>query len=1156
MANSLSNRIERLARDLSQQRWSRAIYWTAAVGLAVAFGLILADYMTRSTDPGLRWIAAGSLLASLVLAAHHWMRPVWRKPVTNHTAAIEVQRHFPELGSRLSSAVEFLNQSSDDPRDGSAELRRAVVLDASSQVERLEIERVVDPQPTRRAAVAACAAIGLFVLFALADFQGLSTAAGRLLAPWSQLDWPRMHRLVVVDAPERLARGQVFEVAIADQQGRLPRQLQIFYRNATGDRERLETQLLPVAGDTAIARRENVQRSFAFRVTGGDDAAMPWRSVEVVDAPAVGNLTITATPPAYTGIDAQEVGPDLRLLSGTQLTLSAQSASPLNGAVVELRAGDTKTEVPCECDRLPEGQTTISIPRERWTVTTAQDSATTSRYRLRLNEAEGLLGYSDERLLIVEPDPVPEVAWQSPTTDLYVAHKALLPIATTVRDNLAIDRVDLLVSLSEEQATEKKTPTSMSLYVSGEDVTRSAASSFTVTHELDLTPLALNVGDQLVLAIEATDFRPGTGRTRTERLVTIISPEELSQRIADATAGLTQQLERALGSQRSVRAGAQQVEAMRQRDELARASVDQLTTLGYEQRQVAAVLNNPDTGAKSLANQLLEEIRINRLERPELSGKLDDLIAELANLEQGPLPAADRGLSDARNAAERSITSASEQQRRAMGEALAAANQSQSTTIKSLESLIDRLGVWSDNQRFVREVADLEREQRQLANAARQLAADRGQTPARALAAEQERLANQQAELARRFERLVRGLRDRIQNSGPSEPNEPLKDALAQANEQGTGGRIADAASQLQRGQLGLASEQQSAAAEDLKDMLDTLRDRAPQDPKQLLAELDRAKEELKEVRQQAAEAGQSPQQRQQLSDKSDRLARQLRRLSADKASQSTQQASQSMGQAAQENNDNGTQSMQEADRSLQQAEQQVAQRQRELKEQIARSVLQRLARDLQEYIVQQRGVLNGTVAANDASVDVQRTEAPRLAEEQQGLETALGFAIKDLEVRPAFATALGGATDAMHQATQRLRAADTSIRTQRHEHRALVRLQQVASALKSDPNQPPPESQQSPPPGAGQGGGQQPPSPIDVAELRMLRLMQLQLNAQTRAFEADTAASLLADEEVATTAERLAREQSLLADLVRELAARNNPPGADRAETTPLEVN
>ncbi|MEM8864470.1 MAG: hypothetical protein AAGF31_02855 [Planctomycetota bacterium] len=1189
MPHPLTQRIDLLRRRQQRGRWLAAVGWVGATFIGFALALMLTDYLLRPADPGLRWLAAFAIDLTLVLAIRHWVLPVWRSPETTAGIAQRVQERYPQLGSRLASALEFVQQPTEDPQAGSADLRRAVVVETANDIEGLAIEEVVDPRPMRRAGWAVGAVLLAAVVFVAADSTGFQIAATRLAAPWKDLDWPRRHQLVITDAPERLARGQTFAAVVADENGTLPDDLRVLYRTNTAGATRTDEQPVLIAGETAVAERENVQRSFAYRVVGGDDTTMPWTEVQVVDPPSAKVTRITATPPTYSGLPVAQLTSDIRVLSGTRLLLEAISEATLESATLELTLGEQTQSIaasvqPITDDTSESAGSTITIPASAWQASVDGKAAQSGNYRLRLMTADGLFGETSPRAVRYEPDPAPAVDWQAPTTDLFVTSQATVPIAAAAADNLAIRSIELVARPGNQDeaptqpAGEESNPpspaeTKVPLYAGpAEPPARPEGLEFAgeqigASIEWSLESLDLKEGDQLLLTLQASDYRPGVGATAVSRRVTIISTAELDLRIADAAAALARNLERSLTQQRTAREQTERltIEA-RNGQSPSRATTDQLTTLGYEQREIAAAVADPRRGAQQQALELLAEIRNNNLDRPELTRELQDIADKLADVANKPLPDAERALADARRAATRGVESpqASAEAREApdeMSQSLAQAGESQDEAIVSLESLVDSLGRWSDLQRFTREAADLERRQRELASDARRQAAEaandrRSESEQRT---DREKLAAAQTELGRRFDRLQQTMRDELQQaSEPTPATQPIADALAESEDRATGGKISDAARQLAQGQLGRAAEQQTSAADDLQQMLDILRDRASSDPKQLAEQLRDAQQRLSELRQQAATESQSSpdaERREQLAQRTERLARRLDRLDAPQASDSTQQGGEQMSQSSSQSQTNplrSQQSMEQAEEQLEQAEQQLAQRLDELEDEIAQSVLEKLAGEIDGYVDRQRQVLDGTVLAFDAGRQRPANATGLLAQAQRALEVVIAAAAEELASRAVFSLALESAAADMRGAAERLEADDPSRPTQRREYAALTRLRHVSQVLKPSPNLTPPDSEQG---GQGSQGGQgkQPePPPIAVAELKMLRLMQLDVNARTRQFEADAASGLLARSERQEQARTLAAEQQQLLELVRELSARNNEPAAD----VPLETN
>ncbi|TWT77499.1 hypothetical protein Pla123a_21600 [Posidoniimonas polymericola] len=1176
-----------------------AVGRVVATALGVALLLMLADYAMRLSDDGMRWLSAGLLLAAVVAAAYRWLAPASWRGVTPLTVAQQIQDARPTLGSRLASAIEFLQQRIDDPSAGSADLRRAVVVNTTAEVEQLDLEEVIDRRPLRRAGQWLAACLAIAVVFGVADPSGLKTAAARLVAPWSDQNWPRRNHLSVVEPPTRIARGQSFEVRVEETQGRgLPTDLRVQYRTRVGGKTRLEEQPLPAAGDAVTLLRENVRQAFAFRVTGGDDDTMPWREVEVVDPPQVSGLTLDATPPDYTGLDPRTLRDEDRVLEGSRISLEAVAEEPIESAELLVRIDGEQEELPLEVTE----QTLAALP-DAWVPATTGSSPLAVSYRLRITSRDGLRGQSKPRLLRVEPDTPPSVEWIEPTGEALVTSRAVVPVRVLAEDNLAIARAELLWRREVEtdplaqfepddeqndgpaQQPADKQPEQpaerIAIYTGPEAPPHldslpwdAPADSRELAHDFELEGLGLEPGDRVLISVEATDFRPGVGATSVPRRIVIISDEEFESRLADMQSDLVQDLSRLLTEQREARVAAGELGIDREASpRTTPQTLDRLSALGFEQLRINQGVSDERRGAAARAGELLSELRRNRQDQPELEQQLESLRDELRRLADGPLASAGRELAAARRAAEEAAGQADNQPNKeaeaSVNESLAGAAGQQDRAIESLEQMVERMSNWSDYQRFAQELSELEREQRELRDetskeAARAAAAGR-QTPERAAARAKLRAA--QAEIAKRFGKLQDAMRkaaDQSQSQGapsegqggePSDAAQALADALAESQDNATRGKLQEAERQLGAGQLGRSAGEQESAADDMRNMLETLRDRASSDPKELVEQLRKAQEKLAELQekldnlQQDADKPGQQRDRQKLADQTERMGRKLDRLGAQPSGESTQQGAQSMEQSAEQSRqgESGEQKLADAQEQLKKAQEQLQQEIERQELAQALRVLDRLAGRLPAYIERQIKLLEGTVGADQeaqagaAGKDFEAT-VDELAAGQTDLREDIEVARRNVAEREVFELALRGAVSDMDQAIERLEADQVDRPTQQRQYAALQRLKHVSDALQMNPPEDEEEEQQQ---GGGQGQGQQgqqpPPSPIDVAELKMLRLMQLDVNAQTRSLEAEAADRRIEPAAARRQADDLSGRQQRLGELVQELIERMN---------------
>src|SRR5262245_1026984 len=124
MPHPLESRVQQVARRVSRLAWLYA--WgrfAVALMLVVAAACVL-DYLIRAHDPGIRIIAS---LTVLGLVGWLFSRFVLRSRASELSlvqVAQRIERRFPRLGERLSSAIAFLAQGEKDVFAGSVDLRR------------------------------------------------------------------------------------------------------------------------------------------------------------------------------------------------------------------------------------------------------------------------------------------------------------------------------------------------------------------------------------------------------------------------------------------------------------------------------------------------------------------------------------------------------------------------------------------------------------------------------------------------------------------------------------------------------------------------------------------------------------------------------------------------------------------------------------------------------------------------------------------------------------------------------------------------------------------------------------------------------------------------------------------------------------------------
>jgi len=781
MAHPLQRRIAAVRRRVRLLMAAYGLGWLVAASAGTALLLGLVDYAFRIEDRGLRVLATAVWLGVSAATAWRALYLPLRVPLGDVDLARQLQQRFPALGDHLASAVEFLRLREDDPGAGSAALRRAVIHRTAAVAERLDFADALEPRPVRRVLVAAGAIALIVAAIGLAAPAAARTAVVRLLDPLGNIPWPQKYHLVVRNPVERLARGQVFEVEVADADGKpLPPQVRIFYRIETPGGIVEEEELMRRFGQAAVARREVVQYPFSYRAEGGDDRAMPWHRVEVLDPPELHSLEIMVIPPAYTRQAAAPGQRNLRVLAGSRLEIAALATKELAAAALCLEDGQ-QIAATLEPDGLR-----FSLGKAGSPPVVVQQSGA---YWFRLTDRQGLTCDTTRWDIRAVPDAPPSVTLEAPANTLYVTPQAEVPIRIAVTDDLGIAGVALestrveptsagekpaaLPPASAAPPAEKPSPEAQAASSAGQgppsgsslsqegsawrapsprpevvelyplpahlpgiEVHRPATpegESLVLSYRWPLGPLDLSPGTELRLQAVARDFRPQAGRSPPRHLA-IITPEELADRLAARQAALVAELVRAIELQRQGRSAVEELRLrIRHGAELDRSDLDRLRGADLSQRQVSQALYGPGEDLRGHIQALLAELTNNKIDSPDIQRRMQAVVAELDRLGNEELAAIASQLGESLKVLQTAIeempiadaaaadgANPASKTGSAAGQTLRAPlaeiQRNQDRVIAALEKLRDELQRWDSLRRFHRDLAQLAQEQQELAD--------------------------------------------------------------------------------------------------------------------------------------------------------------------------------------------------------------------------------------------------------------------------------------------------------------------------------------------------------------------------------------------------------------------------------------------------------
>ncbi|NLE39201.1 MAG: hypothetical protein GX621_14355 [Pirellulaceae bacterium] len=850
----------RLLRWLVVHGMCRTI--VAVVATVVVLGLV--DYVFRFKDPGIRLMLSGTALAVVAWTCYRCWRRVAMGRLGTVDLARQVGRRFPQLGDDLPSAIEFLGQAEDDPTAGSASLRRAVIAQTTAAAEKVDFDALLDRRPPRRAILAAAGACLVAAILLVLDTLSCQIALARLGDPLGNVIWPRKHHLQLVERIDRVARGQPFEIEVVDAYGgKLPSRAAVHYRFAGPDGKPVEeSHPLRAIGTTMVARRDNVTQPFAYRVEGGDDHAMDWIDVEIVEPPAIASLSATIRLPSYTGRPAGQSDGPLDVLRGSRVEMRAVTTKPLRSARLRL---DAETTIPCVLDK--DGR--------RLSVGTADSPGfvpeASGSYHFELVDRDGIAGGGEDRWDIhVSEDQTPRATIERPSDTVFVTPGAILPVRVTAQDDLGLRRVGLVIEATDAPGV--STPRTIWLHENPRGmppvVDAAEGQRRTVDHRWNLAEMGLAPGARLTFHAMAEDYLPQSGKSESRRVV-VVRPEQWIDRLAGARQAILDDLGRALQIEQESR---EQVGRLAERSgrprRLATPELASLRAAELSRRDVPRILTDTATGVPGRVHAMLDDMRNNRLDNPDVEQRMADLLTRLDALGQRILPTIAREMTAAIKTAETGLDASDDAGTTQDLSSVDGAFQSsldrvgggQDEVIASLEQLLAGLSQWSDYRRFHRRWSELIVRQQTLAEQTDALSRDLlGKDPESMpsdIVARLRSAAEEQAELARRLSQLVQEMDEAREALAQREPTaaETIADVAARSRRLGIDARMRSAGDAVAGNRLGQARDLQSEILADLREIFERLSSRRRSDPA-VWDELAETIESLRQRQQQAADA-------------------------------------------------------------------------------------------------------------------------------------------------------------------------------------------------------------------------------------------------------------------------------------------------------------
>ncbi|MCA9134281.1 MAG: hypothetical protein KDA45_14030, partial [Planctomycetales bacterium] len=686
-----------------------------------------------------------------------------------------IERSRPELGERLSTAVELASLSAEETRYGSRGFRESVLRHWQAAGFVPNWHQYLETRSLWNSLAAMLASALLLAGVALRWPDETQLAMQRMVLPWAAHHWPRNDQLAFRNPPQVVAWGSDLQLEVIDRKLPAPEPIDLHFRSADDTSSRSVTVIpTTMVSDIAVGNLPAVQQAIEVRAVGGDDDTMPWHRIDVVQPPKLNKYSFVITPPDYAGQEAQElVGHHIQVLAGSQVKFVGQFSEPIDQAVVELLPAPAN--VPPSVDALrsegmpaveeaaqpvqatewlamlePDGRTLTIGSAEGQAITATQSLA----WQLLISTRDGLhIHQPDSWSLEVVPDAPPVASLQAAEL-LQLSAQATLPLAGRATDDLGLTEV---VARLQIDGAEDSEPRRYPLWTAGEPSAGQLPSREQVLQanwDLSTGP-PLVTGQRISIWLEARDTSGQVGRSQSQSFE-IRPSDELLLAIQERQ---NQILHRVRGLVDSQRRNAQLAARTRQRMQVEqrvdREETDVLMNIAQVQRAIGKQLSGDAASIAAELERLGTLLIQNRLHESELAGEMQRLRSQVEELAAQPMQLASSAAQQAASLAQRSVA-----EQRAweadLESSLADSEQAQNRALGSLESLLDRLARTEALQQVQRELAQILSQQNALRRDTDQLQLQRlsaenseEHRPRRAA------LSSDQQGLARRLEHLL-----------------------------------------------------------------------------------------------------------------------------------------------------------------------------------------------------------------------------------------------------------------------------------------------------------------------------------------------------------------------------------------------------------------
>jgi hypothetical protein len=529
--------------------------------------------------PGvLRVIVTGIFLGGFGGAAYYWIVKPLRAPLSVEAIAGRLERHFDYLRDRLTSTVSFQAGST----DGSPDMIRKFVENTERIVADVPLESALTVKPLLRSVAGFLIASAVMASVVVYQPEWVSIGWKRYTEPFGSARWPTRVEVAPLTFDTIVPMGESATVMMRVVRGyQATLRGMVFVRDSDGQVSVMTMQ--PGHNGLYEATIDTITGDLTCWFAAGDHSTreLPF-TIRAVKRPVTLEAVASVSPPHYAS-DRPTIhqnfgdGAVTAPIGGT-VEVQVRVSKPVRSGAGEESSG----LLLADGRRLPLRQHLEDPSMLSASMPVAGDI----RFRIQLWDHDGLENRGAmERVIVARPDRKPVLVMERPTALTEITPGGIVPLKVRVEDDFGIESVAIEGNLPGDQPI---APISLDEHLVRRETEEAVGAD--VTHDWSMASLGLVPGDLLSFHVTATDNRrlddllPQEGRSALMR-IKIISDVEFEMRIRDDVAMLERHLRAALLEQQTV---IEQTEDYR-------ASLQEVTTMDFSQRESAALIGGRQT---------------------------------------------------------------------------------------------------------------------------------------------------------------------------------------------------------------------------------------------------------------------------------------------------------------------------------------------------------------------------------------------------------------------------------------------------------------------------------------------------------------------------------------------------------------------------------